>query len=63
VPGVEVIAGQAETTLVNFTSASNTGTREDVITAIEKGFYNLTGLTWIHCCANIVVCWRVIGIF
>ncbi|MBW1798939.1 MAG: hypothetical protein JRJ21_11210 [Deltaproteobacteria bacterium] len=53
IPGVEVVADLPETTLVNFTSAGGTGTREDVITAINEGFAGLTCLTWIHCCANI----------
>ena len=53
IPGVEVVADLPETTLVNFTSAGGTGTREDVITAMNEGFAGLTCLTWIHCCANI----------
>jgi hypothetical protein len=53
IPGVEVVADLPETTLVNFTSAGGTGTREDVIKAINEGFSGLTCLTWIHCCANI----------
>ncbi|MCD4716138.1 MAG: hypothetical protein K8R45_05280 [Desulfobacterales bacterium] len=53
IPGVEVVADLPETTLVNFTSAGGTGTREDIITAINEGFSGLTCLTWIHCCANI----------
>ena len=52
-PEVEVIAGLAETTLVTYTSAGGTGTREEIIDAINGGFVGLTGLTWIHCCANI----------
>jgi len=53
VPGVEVVADMPETTLVNFTSASGAGTKEDIIEAINEGFIGLTCLTWIHCCANI----------
>jgi len=50
---VEVVADLPETTLVNFTSASGTGNREEIISAINEGFSNLNCLTWIHCCANI----------
>lgn len=53
VPGVEVIAGLPETTLVNFTSAGGSGSREEIIRLIDEGFTNLDCLTWIHCCANI----------
>ena len=53
VPGVEVIAGLPETTLVSFTSAGGSGTREDIITCINGGFEGLDCVTWIHCCANI----------
>lgn len=53
IPEVEVIADLPETTLVNFTSAGGTGTREDIINAINEGFKGLTCPTWIHCCANI----------
>ncbi|MBW1780974.1 MAG: hypothetical protein JRL30_09575 [Deltaproteobacteria bacterium] len=52
-PGVEVIAGLPETTLINFTSAGGGGTRETIIDAINRGFEGLNCLTWIHCCANI----------
>jgi len=52
-PGVEVVAGLPETTLVSFTSAGGTGTREEIIDAINGGFEGLDCLTWIHCCANI----------
>jgi len=52
-PGVEVIADLPETTLVNFTSSGGTGTREDIISAINEGFQGVEGPTWIHCCANI----------
>ena len=37
-PGVEVIAGLPETTLVGFTSAGGSGSREDVLEAIHGGF-------------------------
>jgi len=50
---VEVIAGLPETTLVSFTSAGGSGTREDIITCINGGFEGLDCVTWIHCCANI----------
>jgi hypothetical protein len=53
VPGVDVIAGLPETTLVSFTSASGAGTRESVINAINDGFRGLSGPAWVHCCANI----------
>lgn len=53
IPGVEVIADLPETTLVNFTSAGGTGTRENIISAINEGFSGLNCLTWVHCCANI----------
>lgn len=52
-PGVEVIAGLPETTLVSFTSAGGSGTREDIINSINGGFEGLQCVTWIHCCANI----------
>lgn len=50
---VEVVADLPETTLVSFTSAGGSGTRQDIISAINQGFSELTCLTWIHCCANI----------
>ncbi|MBS3809934.1 MAG: hypothetical protein KGY38_07270 [Desulfobacterales bacterium] len=53
VPGVEVIAGLPETTLVSFTSAGGTGSRENIIKAINNGFEGLSGPNWVHCCANI----------
>ncbi|MFP4194939.1 MAG: hypothetical protein ACLFRO_08355 [Desulfobacterales bacterium] len=53
VPGVEVIAGLPETTLVTFTSAGGAGTRDNIIQAIDEGFKGLQGPTWVHCCANI----------
>jgi hypothetical protein len=53
VPGVEVIAGLPETTLVNFTSSGGSGTRDVIIKAINEGFEGLNCLSWIHCCANI----------
>ncbi|MBC2715687.1 MAG: hypothetical protein HF978_10290 [Desulfobacteraceae bacterium] len=53
IPEVEVIADLPETTLVSFTSAGGTGTREEIINAINESFAELTCLTWIHCCANI----------
>jgi len=53
IPGVEVLADLPETTLVNFTSSGGTGTRDEIIKAINEGFQDLTCPTWIHCCANI----------
>jgi hypothetical protein len=53
IPGVEVIADLPETTLVNFTSAGGTGTREDMVSIINESFRGLNCLKWIHCCANI----------
>jgi hypothetical protein len=50
---VEVVADLPETTLVSFTSAGGSGTREDIVGAINQGFSGLTCLTWVHCCANI----------
>ncbi|MBU0516850.1 MAG: hypothetical protein KJ621_19015, partial [Proteobacteria bacterium] len=52
-PGVEVIADHPEPTLVGFTSALGGGSRHDLIGAIEEGFAGVTGLRWVHCCANI----------
>jgi hypothetical protein len=52
-PGVEVIAGLAETTLVNFTSAGGSGSRKEIIDAINGGFEGLDCTAWVHCCANI----------
>ena len=57
-PGVEVIAGLPETTLVNFTSAGGSGTREAIISSINQGFSGLMGPKWVHCCANID--WRLL---
>jgi hypothetical protein len=53
VPEVEVVADIPETTLVNFTSAGGTGTREEVLAAIDGSFEGIDCLTWIHCCANV----------
>lgn len=53
IPGVEVIADLPETTLVHFTSSAGTGSREAVIEAINQSFTGLSGLSWVHCCANI----------
>ena len=53
ISGVEVIADLPETSLINFTTAEGTGTREDIVDAINGGFVGLISLTWIHCCANI----------
>ncbi len=53
IPEVEVVADLPETTLVNFTSSAGTGSREDIIEAINLSFANVNALTWVHCCANI----------
>jgi hypothetical protein len=53
IPEVEVVADLAETTLVKFTSSAGTGSRSEIIEAINLGFANLNCVTWIHCCANI----------
>jgi len=53
IPDVEVVADLPETTLVNFTSSAGTGSREEIIEAINLSFENINGLTWVHCCANI----------
>jgi hypothetical protein len=53
IPGIEVIADLPETTLINFTSAGGTGTREEMISAINGSFTGVTCVKWIHCCANI----------
>jgi len=53
IPGVEVVADLPETTLINFTSSAGTGSREAVIEAVNRSFAGLTGLSWVHCCANI----------
>jgi hypothetical protein len=52
-PEVEVIADHPEPTLVSFTSALGGGSRRELIEAIEGGFAGVTGLKWVHCCANI----------
>ena len=53
IPDVEVVADLAETTLVKFTSSAGTGSRSEIIEAINLGFANLNCITWIHCCSNI----------
>jgi hypothetical protein len=53
VPGVEVVADLPETNLVNFTSAGGTGSREEILAAINGSFEGMDCLTWIHCCANV----------
>jgi hypothetical protein len=52
-PGVEVICDHPEPSLVSFTSAGGTGTRHDLIHTLQKGFRDLSSLSWVHCCANI----------
>ena len=53
IPDAGVIVDLPETTLVTFTSAGGTGTREAVIEAVDASFANLAGMKWVHCCANI----------
>lgn len=53
IPGVEVVVDLPETTLVTFTSAAGTGTRSEVIDAIDASFAKIEGVRWVHCCANI----------
>jgi len=53
VPDVEIVAGHPETTLVNFTSASGSGTRNSIISAIDGGFQDLDCIRCVHCCSNI----------
>ncbi len=53
IPDVEVVADLPETTLVNFTSSAGTGSRKEIIEAINLSFENINGLAWVHCCANI----------
>ena len=53
IPDVEVIVDLPETTLVTFTSASGTGTRSEIIDAIDASFAKVEGVRWVHCCANI----------
>ena len=52
-PGVKVIVDHPEPTLVSFTSAQGTGSRERVIDCINASFSGLEGLRWVHCCSNV----------
>ena len=52
-PGVEVIADQPEPSLVSFTAAGGTGSRDEVIEALNAGFIGHSCMKWVHCCANI----------
>ncbi|MDP8229289.1 MAG: hypothetical protein P9M15_07545 [Candidatus Electryoneaceae bacterium] len=52
-PGIQIICDQPEPSLVNFTAAGGTGSRYDVIDALNAGFKGLSCHTWVHCCANI----------
>ncbi len=52
-PGIEVVIDQPQPTLVNFTSAGGTGTRENMLSIINAGIEGFTGLAFTHCCANI----------
>ncbi len=53
IPEVQVICDQPEPTLVVFTSAGGSGSRSEVIRAINEGFEGVTSVAWVHCCANI----------
>ena len=53
IPEVQVICDQPEPTLVVFTSAGGTGSREEVIQTINGGFSGVSSVAWVHCCANI----------
>ena len=52
-PGIEIICDQPEPSLVSFSAAGGTGSRDDVIHALNSGFKSLSCCTWVHCCANI----------
>ncbi len=52
-PGVEVICDHPEPSLVSFTSAGGSGSRNELIQTLQQGFENFSGLSWLHCCANI----------
>ncbi len=52
-PGVSIIADHPEPSLVSFTSAQGTGSREDVIATVNEGFSGVNAIRWAHCCANI----------
>ena len=52
-PNVEVIADQPEPSLVSFTAAGGTGSRHELIEAVNAGFDGHSCLKWVHCCANI----------
>lgn len=53
IPDVEVVVDLPETNLVTFTSASGTGTRSEIIAAINASFSGINCVKWVHCCANI----------
>lgn len=53
IPDVQVICDQPEPTLVVFTSAGGSGSRDDIIRAINRGFSGITSVAWVHCCSNI----------
>jgi len=52
-PEIQIICDQPEPSLVNFTAAGGTGSRHDVIDALNAGFKDLSCHPWVHCCANI----------
>jgi hypothetical protein len=53
IPDIQVIANLPETTLVTFTSSAGSGSRDDIIEAVNLSFEGLDCITWVHCCANI----------
>lgn len=53
IPNIQVIADLPETTLVTFTSSGGSGSREDIVEAVNLGFSGLDCIRWVHCCANI----------
>jgi hypothetical protein len=53
IPGVQVICDQPEPTLVVFTSAGGSGSRDKVLEAINGGFSGIEAVRWVHCCSNI----------
>jgi hypothetical protein len=53
IPGVQVVCDQPEPTLVVFTSAGGSGSRDDVLQAIHGGFSGVESVRWVHCCSNI----------
>jgi hypothetical protein len=52
-PDIQIIADLPETTLVTFTSSGGSGSRENIVDAVNLSFAGLNCITWVHCCANI----------